>query len=162
MTDKQKNKNFRQAERFAVVSSIKGPVAFMMPADVGKVVVHASQGSAYLPITPNYAKEEAGVDSIKMLMAADNMVSFEAFRSKGARDVAHSHPDHHSVAYQKRGRVKMWIGEEMFIIEEGDSYFHPMGIVHQHVALEDSVRVETKFFPNGNAIMGWNKLVGMQ
>ena len=101
------------------------------------------------------------MDSIKVLMATDNMVSFEAFRPKGARDVVHSHPDHHSVAYQKRGRVEMRIGEGTFIIEEGDSYFHPMGIVHQHEALEDSVRIETRFFPNGDATVAWNKLVGM-
>ena len=153
MTAKQKDRESRKAGRFALVSSIKGPVAFMMPSDVGKVVVHASQVSAYLPITPNYANEEAGVDSIKMLMAADNMVSFEAFRPKGARDVAHSHPDHHSVAYQKQGRVNMRIGEETFIFEEGDSSFHPMGIVHQHEALEDPVRIETKLFANGGAIL---------
>ena len=162
MAAKQKDRRSRQVEQLAVVSSIKGPVAFMMSADVGKVVVHASQIPTYLPITPNYAKEEAGVDSIKVLMATDSMVSFEAFRPKGARDVVHSHPDHHSVAYQKRGRVKMRIGKETFIIEEGDSYFHPMGIVHQHQALEDSVRIETKFFPNGGAILAWNKLVGME
>ena len=133
----------------------------MKPADVGKVVVHASQIPAYLPITPNYAKEEAGVDSIKVLMATDNMVSFEAFRPKVGSDVVHSHRDHYSVAYQKRGRVEMRIGEETFIIEEGYSYFHPMGIVHQHEALEVSVRIETKFFPNGDVIVAWNKLVGM-
>ena len=71
MAAKQQDRGSRQVERLAVVSSIKGPVAFMMPADVGKVVVHASQIPAYLPITPNYAKEEAGVDSIKVLMATN-------------------------------------------------------------------------------------------
>ena len=109
----------------------------------------------------NYAKDEIGVDNVKVLMATDNLIKFESFRAKGAIDVAHSHPDHHSVAYQKQGRVKMQIGKETFIVEEGDTYFHPIGIVHKHEALEDSVRIETKIFPNGGAIAAWNKLVGM-
>ena len=87
--------------------------------------------------------------------------AYHDFIKKGAIDVAHSHPDHHSVAYQKQGRVKMQIGKETFTVEEGDTYFHPMGIVHQHEALEDSVRIETKIFPNGGAVAAWNKLVGI-
>ena len=116
---------------------------------------------SYLPITPSYARGEIGVDNVKVLMATENLIKFESFRAKGAIDVAHSHPDHHSVAYQKQGRVKMQIGKETFIIEAGDTYFHPMGIVHKHEALEDSVRIETKIFPKGGAIAAWNKLVGL-
>ena len=95
-----------------------------------------------------------------MTMATDTIVTFESFRPKGAIDTAHQHPDHHSVVYQKQGRVRMRIGEATFIVEPGDSYLHPMGVVHQHEALEDSVRIETKIFPGGGAIAAWNKLVG--
>ena len=94
-------------------------------------------------------------------MATEYLISFVSFRLLGAIVAAHSHPDHHSIAYQKQGRVKMKIGSETFTIEEGDTYFHPMGIVHQHEALEDSVRIETKIFPNGGAVAAWNKLVGI-
>ena len=95
-------------------------------------------------------------------MATDNLISFVSFRSKGAIDAAHSHPDHHSVAYQKQGRVKMQIGTETFTVEEEDTYFHPMSVVHQHEALENSVRIETKIFPNGGgAVAAWNELVGI-
>ena len=95
-------------------------------------------------------------------MAIDNLISFVSFRSKGAIDAAHSHPDHHSVAYQKQGRVKMQIGTETFTVEEEDTYFHPMSVVHQHEALENSVRIETKIFPNGGgAVAAWNELVGI-
>ena len=124
-------------------------------------MVHASKISGYLPITPSYAKDEIGVDNVKVLMATDNLISFESFRSKGAIDAAHSHPDHHSVAYQKQGRVKMQIGTETFTVEEEDTYFYPMSVVHQHEALENSVRIETKIFPNGGAVAAWNELVGI-
>ena len=154
-------KGSRQEEKLKIISSVKGPVAYMMPGDIGKLVVRSSKISGYLPITPSYATDEIGVDNIKVLMATDNLIKFESFRAKGAIDVAHSHPDHHSVAYQKQGRVKMQIGKEIFMVEEGDTYFHPMGVVHQHEALEDSVRIETKIFPNGGAVAAWNKLVGI-
>jgi quercetin dioxygenase-like cupin family protein len=64
------------------------------------------------------------------------------------------------MVYQKKGRTRMRIGEETFTIEAGDTYFHPMGVVHQHEALEDSVRIETKIYPKGGAIRSWNRLVG--
>jgi quercetin dioxygenase-like cupin family protein len=159
---KQTHKGSRQEEKLKIISSVKGPVAYMMPEDIGKLVVHSSKISGYLPITPSYATDEIGVDNVKVLMATDNLISFESFRSKGAIDAAHSHPDHHSVAYQKQGRVKMQIGKETFTVEEGDTYFHPMGIVHQHEALEDSIRIETKIFPNGGAVAAWNELVGIE
>tara|TARA_B100000686_G_C16789226_1_gene977419 strand:+ start:2650 stop:3147 length:498 start_codon:yes stop_codon:yes gene_type:complete len=152
----------RLSEKLKVIPSATTPIALMRPEDIGKLVVRSSAISGYLPIIPNYATDEAGVDSIKMLMATDQLITFESFRSKGAIDTAHSHPDHHSVVYQKQGRVKMKIGSESFIVEQGDTYFHPLGVVHQHQALEDSVRIETKIFPDGNAIASWNKLVGME
>ena len=124
----------------------------MRPEDIGSVVVRSSTISGYLPITPSYATHEVGIDSVKVLMATDNLISFESFRPKGAIDAAHSHPDHHSIAYQKQGRVKMKIGSETFTIEEGDTYFHPLGIVHQHEAMEDLVWIETKIYPDGRAI----------
>ena len=34
-----------------------------------------------------------------------------------------------------------------------------MDIVHQHKALEDTVRIEIKTFPGGGAIAAWNKRV---
>ena len=127
--------------------------------DVGKLVVPASKRAGE-KLTPNYATQKEGVDTVKVLMASDTVVSFEAFRPKGATDTAHVHPDHHSMVYQKQGKVRMRIGDETFIVEAGDSYFHPMGIVHQHEALEDSIRIETKIFPAGGAVAAWNKLVG--
>lgn len=149
----------RQDKRKQVVSAVTGPVAFMHPDDIGKLVVPGSR-RAGAKLQPNYSTEEDGVDTVKVLMATDTIIAFEAFRPKGAIDTAHQHPDHHSVVYQKQGRTRMWIGDEAFVIEAGDTYFHPLGVVHQHEALEDSIRIETKIYPAGGAIVAWNKLVG--
>lgn len=155
----KKSAKSRKAKRLAVVSAVKGPVAFMHRGDIGKLVAHGSKRTGR-KLKPNYAVREDGVDTVKVLMATDTVISFEAFRPKGAVDTAHQHPDHHSVVYQKQGRVRMRIGTKTFIVEAGDSYIHPMGVVHQHRALEDSVRIETKIYPGGGAVASWNRLVG--
>jgi len=33
-----------------------------------------------------------------------------------------------------------------------------MGVKHRHKSLEDSVRIEVKYYPEGNAIESWNRL----
>ena len=139
--------------------SIDAVVAFMHAEDVGRLFVPASQRIA-MPLVPEYSLDEDGVDSVKVLMATSHLIVFEAFRPKGAIDRMHMHPDHDSIAYQKRGRVRMMIGKETFLVEEGDSYRHPIGIAHRHEALEDSVRIEIKHYPAGNAVESWNALVG--
>ena len=145
-----------QARRLPVSA---GPVCYMHQDDIGKLHVPGSTRVGET-IRPDYAMAQDGVDTLKVLMVTDNMVMFESFRSKGAIDTAHLHPDHHSTVYQKKGRVRMRIGKEVFIVEEGDTYYHPMGMVHQHEALEDSVRIEIKTYPDGGAVASWNKLVG--
>jgi quercetin dioxygenase-like cupin family protein len=159
MRNGDKSTKRRKQSRLAVVSSVKGPVAFMHRDDIGKLVARGSK-RARRRLKPNYAVREDGVDTVKVLMATDTVISFEAFRPKGAVDTAHQHPDHHSVVYQKQGRVRMRIDDKSFIVEAGDTYIHPMGVVHQHEALEDSVRIETKIYPNGGAVASWNRLVG--
>jgi ferredoxin/mannose-6-phosphate isomerase-like protein (cupin superfamily) len=136
----------------------RGPVAYMHPADVGRWHV---PGSVRVPATlvPDYADGREGVDTVKVLFASDTVIVFESFRRKGTRDTAHVHPDHDAIVYQKRGRVLMRIGPDVFVVEEGDTYFHPRGALHQHEALEDSVRIETKLYPGGGAIAAWNTLV---
>ena len=103
---KKKDMHSRLNERLKVISSVKAPVAFMMPEAIGKLVVRSSAISGYLPITPSYATDEVGVDSIKVLMATDQLITFESFRSKGAIDTAHSHPDHPLSRLSKAGACK--------------------------------------------------------
>ena len=147
--------------RTAAAISVTGPVSFMHPDDVGKVYVPASRRER-LRVRPDYNQDEDGVDELKVLLVTQTTVMLEASRPKGAKDRAHMHPDHDAYCYQKKGRVRMRIGEEWFIVEEGDSYFHPMGVIHQHEALEDSIRVEIKNYPRGGAVEAWNASVSEQ
>lgn len=138
---------------------IANAIAFMHPDDCGQLFVPSSTRES-MPLVPNYSLNEDGVDSVKVLMATPHLIVFEAFRPKGAVDRTHRHVDHHSVAYQKMGRVRMMIDSETYIVETGDTYRHPMGVKHQHEALQDAIRIEFKFYPAGNAIESWNALVG--
>jgi len=136
----------------------QGPVAYMHPDDIGHWHVPGLKRRA-ATIVPNYARGQDGVDTIKVLFASDTMIMFESFRKKGMRDTAHIHADHDALVYQKKGRVLMRVGPDVFVVEEGDTYFHPRGALHQHEALEDSIRIETKIYPEGGAIAAWNALV---
>ena len=138
---------------------IADTVAFMHPDDWNQLFVPSSTRES-MPLVPNYSLNEDGVDSVKVLMATPHLIVFEAFRPKGAVDRTHRHVDHHSVAYQKMGRVRMMIDSETYIVETGDTYRHPMGVKHQHEALQDAIRIEFKFYPAGNAVESWNALVG--
>ena len=95
-------KGSRQLERMKIISSVKGPVAYMMPKDIGKLVVRSSQISGYVPITPSYAKDEIGVDNVKVLMATDNLIKFESFRAKGELEAAHSNLNNTQLPIKKQ------------------------------------------------------------
>ena len=135
------------------------PVAYMHPDDVGQVVVPGSKREYFKDVISEY--EDTAVNSLKVLLATDELVMFEAYRAKGSIDPAHIHADHYATVFLRKGRIRMRIGAQTFVMEEGDSCYHAQGMLHQHEALEDCVRVETKFYPAGNAVEAWNKLMGM-
>jgi mannose-6-phosphate isomerase-like protein (cupin superfamily) len=85
--------------------------------------------------------------SIKPLMVGQDMVFLEAHREKGLIDPEHSHPDHESICYLVKGKVRVVIGGEEFIAVPGDTWIHPAGVKHFHEALEDSVQIEIKSPP---------------
>ena len=132
-------------------------VAFMDSIDIGQLFVPGSKREMSA-LVPDYSQDEDGVDSVKVLMATPNLIMFEAFRPAGKIDRMHMHKDHHSVAYQKEGTVLMTIGSDTFEVAAGDTYHHPMGVKHRHKSLQDSVRIEIKYYPEGNAIESWNRL----
>ncbi len=139
---------------------IVGPVAYMHADDVGKAHVPASKRPFLAGVQASYEAESA--NDVKVIMATDDFIMFEAFRAKGSIDVAHIHADHYAIVYLKKGRIKLRLGNQYHIVEEGDTCYHAVGMLHQHEALEDSIRIETKVYPKGGAIQAWNKLLNLQ
>jgi len=88
-----------------------------------------------------------GLVTVKTLMATAKMVMLESFREAGVTDPPHRHDDHETMCYLQSGRLRVFIGEESFVAEPGDSWFHPVGVMHYAEALEDSVQVEVKVPP---------------
>lgn len=85
--------------------------------------------------------------TIKPLMVGQDMVFLEAHREKGLVDPEHAHPDHESICYLVKGKVRVVIAGEEFIAEPGDTWIHPAGVPHYHEALEESVQIEIKSPP---------------
>ena len=82
--------------------------------------------------------------TMKVLMATPDMNCLKIYRKKGELASRHSHIDHSTICCLLSGKVKLFIGDQTFIAEAGDAWWHPPGVIHQTEALEDSVQIEAK------------------
>lgn len=112
---------------------------FVRNADVPADAVSALEGKP--ECTPGAAL------AIKALLTSPDMLFMEVHRDKGLVDPEHAHPDHDSICYLVRGRMRVVIDGESFIAEPGDAWIHPAGVPHYHETLEDSLQVEVKSPP---------------
>jgi quercetin dioxygenase-like cupin family protein len=108
--------------------------------------------NAEVPAEPVAALEGAVGPSpaslaIKALLTGRDMLLMEVRREKGRVDPEHAHPDHESICYLVRGRMRVVIDGESFIAEPGDAWVHRPGVPHWHEALEDSLQLEVKTPP---------------
>jgi len=128
---------------------IPAPTArpFVRNADVTAETVAALEGAA--------APSAASL-AIKALLTGRDMLFMEVRREKGRVDPEHAHPDHESICYLVRGRMRVVIDGESFIAEPGDAWVHPAGVPHWHEALEDSLQVEVKSPPR----VAWRAATG--
>jgi mannose-6-phosphate isomerase-like protein (cupin superfamily) len=116
----------------------KTEARFVRNADIAAEAIKSLEG---MP------EGKGGHLSIKPLMVGQDMVFLEAHREKGLIDPEHAHPDHESICYLVKGKVRVVIAGEEFIAEPGDTWIHPAGVPHFHEALEDSVQIEIKSPP---------------
>lgn len=89
----------------------------------------------------------SGLVTVKVLFATEVVVMLESYRAKGVVDPSHQHDDHETVCFLKSGKLKLFIGDEVFVAEPGDAWFHPKGVPHHAEALEESVQIEVKVPP---------------
>ncbi len=88
--------------------------------------------------------ELAGYLGVKPMMVGKDMVFIEVHRQAGVLDPEHAHPDHESICYLVKGKVRVVIEDDEFIAEPGDIWIHPAGVPHYHETLEDSIQIEIK------------------
>ncbi len=54
----------------------------------------------------------------------------------------HSHPVNESAGYVLSGSLEMMIGEETLVLGPGETWHHPVGVLHSTRALENTVALE--------------------
>ena len=59
----------------------------------------------------------------------------------GSEVKLHSHP-HEQFGYVIKGGFKFFLGEETFIIKEGDSYFVPPNVEHGFIAIGETEAID--------------------
>lgn len=92
-------------------------------------------------------RQSAGRVDIRPLMVGESLLMVEFFQEAGVRIPEHAHEDHESVVYLIRGRMQLTIAGETSVAVAGDSWRHPVGVLHSSVALEDCLAVEVKSPP---------------
>jgi quercetin dioxygenase-like cupin family protein len=80
---------------------------------------------------------------VKPLIQGDEMTFLEIHYTPGVGAPLHVHT-HESLAYVVKGKVKMTVGSEVYVLGPGDVCRHPKGVLHGVEAIEDSVMVEIK------------------
>lgn len=81
------------------------------------------------------------------LVVGRHMLFLSAFKEAGLLDPLHKHDDHESIGFQLKGRQRIVIGDEEFVSEPGDAWYHGPGVVHMSEALEDTIQLEMKSPP---------------
>ena len=101
--------------------------------DVKAITVRAIEGK------PMYG----GDLLVKPLITGEEMTFLEIHYTPGVGAPLHVHT-HESLAYVVKGKVKMTVGNEEFILGPGDVCRHPKGVPHGVEGIEESIVVEIK------------------
>lgn len=113
---------------------------------LGRVFVPSAE-AAVTHITEVEGRPLGSAVQLKTLAATPRMVFVECTFKAGQASKPHQHPDHDSIVYVVRGKVKVTIDGKEFIAGPGDAWYNEPGVVHCIEALEDTVSVEVKSPP---------------
>ena len=80
---------------------------------------------------------------VKPLIKGDEMTLLEIYYTPGVGAPLHVH-EHESLAYVVKGKVKMTVGKEVYILGPGDVCRHPKGMPHGVEGIEESIVIEIK------------------
>ena len=101
-------------------------------ADVKDLFIKLVEG---LPIKGNVR--------MKPMMTGDQMTLLEIHYAPGAGAPLHVH-QHETLAYVVEGKVKVWVGDEEFLLGVGDVCRHPQGVPHGIEGIEQATVLEIK------------------
>ena len=101
-------------------------------ADVKALVVKTIEG-----------KPMKGDLLVKPLIKGEEMTLLEIHYQPGVGAPMHVH-QHESLAYVIKGKVRMTVGKEVYILGPGDVCRHPEGVPHAVEGVEESTVIEIK------------------
>jgi quercetin dioxygenase-like cupin family protein len=78
---------------------------------------------------------------IKTLVYGDKMLFTEFRLTQGSQLPPHAHPQDQTGRLLS-GRIRLFIGEEWFDVEPGDTWYIPGNVEHKAEVLADSVAIE--------------------
>ena len=84
-----------------------------------------------------------GKVALKPMMIGEQMTLLEIQYAAGAGTPTHVH-QHESVVYVVKGKVKMTVGTDEYLLGPGDVCRHPHGVPHSVQGIEESLVVEIK------------------
>ena len=108
------------------------------------------QRGSDVPVTRIEAVESidaTGLVTVQPLIVGESCVFLSCFKEQGLVDPWHQHDDHESIGYCLSGRQRVVIGEDEFIAEAGDAWYHAPGMPHSSETLEDTIQLEMKSPP---------------
>ncbi len=104
-------------------------------ADVTGMVVKSIEG-----------KPMHGALVLRPMISGEHMALLELHYEAGTKAPLHTH-SHESLIYVVTGRVRTWIGNEVYVLGPGDVARHPADVLHTVEALAESKLVEIKSPP---------------
>ena len=90
--------------------------------------------------TEGYKQVLDGI-GLKTLVYGDKTLLTEFQLKEGSLLPKHAHP-HEQTGYLVSGRIRLFIGEETFEVDPGDTWCVPGNVEHQAEILADSVAIE--------------------
>ena len=99
-------------------------------------------GDGYF-VTPTEASQVEMAPGIyrRTMSMTDEVMLCEFYLARGAHIIEHSHTND-QVGYVISGQVELTVGSQTRILNPGDSYAIPGGVVHSARVLEDSLVVD--------------------
>jgi quercetin dioxygenase-like cupin family protein len=88
----------------------------------------------------NFLKPVDGIE-MKTFVHGDKSLLARFHLKKGSLLPEHSHP-HEQTGFMVSGKMKLFIGEEAFVAEPGDTWCIKGDVIHRAQVIEDSVAIE--------------------
>ena len=95
------------------------------------------------PVTSIEGTPTVGTFFIKPMISGQKVSMLEVTLRRGVCSQMHAH-SHESLIYVVSGAVRTVVGEEHFVLRQGEACCHPENVLHNVEALEDTLFIEVK------------------